>query len=412
MKKNNDILFNYLPVLFAFLMPFGLNLSVVIILWFVTSWFKVDKAYFLNGLKNKWFLTLVGFLVLHIISALLSDNKNESLHAIEVKLGFLAFPYFFFLFRIEDFTIKKMLTAFVSGCFFALMACLGRAGWLYLSEGENYFYYNKFSYFMHAGYFSMYMLFAIVVLFMVYPVWFGGDKWLNLIRYFFIAAFVVGVFLCASKIGIIAFLIVGLLIPLVKFKDVLSIKRVGIALIFLTALVVLLYNVLPTPFERLTNAFKTVSSGNIDKTSGESTAVRMLIWGESVEIIKEHFMFGVGVGDANDVLQARYKEQGLTGALAHNLNTHNQYFQTFIGLGVIGFVILLISTLGAMIYGLMKRNIILVLFCVIIILNFLVESMLQTQAGNLFYGCFVCLLLTRNVFNLSGVETKHEHKTV
>ncbi|HRD40798.1 MAG TPA: O-antigen ligase family protein, partial [Bacteroidia bacterium] len=85
------------------------------------------------------------------------------------------------------------------------------------------------------------------------------------------------------------------------------------------------------PFERLSNAFKTASSANVDKTSVESTAVRMLIWGESMEIIKNNFWWGVGVGDANDVLQAAYKEHGLTGALEHNLNTHNQYFQTFIG---------------------------------------------------------------------------------
>lgn len=366
----------------------------------------------LTGLKNKWFLVMVSFLLLHIISAVLSDNRKEAATAIEIKLSFLAFPYFFFLFRLSEFTIKKLITAFVSGCMFALIACLIRATWLNTSTGENYFYYNRFSYFMHVGYFSMYMLFAIVLLFLVYPVWFAKDHWINPIRYSLSVLFGVGIFICSSKIGIIALLIVLLLLPLIKFKDVITIKRLGIGLIALTAFVILMYNVLPTPFQRLSNAFNTASSETIDKTSSESTAVRILIWGESMEIIKNNFWFGVGVGDANDVLQNSYKEHGLTGALEHNLNTHNQFFQTFVGLGLPGFLILLTLTIGTMIYGFVKKNLVLVLFSVIIVLNFLVESMLQTQAGNLFYVCFLCLLLNYNLtlFNTESAKQSHTHE--
>lgn len=361
----------------------------------------------LSGLKNPWFLTLLGFFILHVVSAILSDNQQESMRAIEVKLGFLAFPYFFFLFKINSLTIRRMVIAFISGCFFALVACLLRALWIYLADGENYFYYNKFSYFMHAGYFSMYMLFASVVLFLVYPLWFEKEKWLTIIRLFLILSFIVGIFLCASKIGIIALLAVGILLPIIRYKEVITPGRFVGFLLALCALVAILYVALPTPFERLTNAFKTASSENIDKTSSESTAVRMLIWGESMEIIKNNFWWGVGAGDANDVLQESYKEHGLTGALEHNLNTHNQYFQTFIGLGVIGMIVLVISTLGSMIYGFIKHNTLLVLFSVIIMLNFLVESMLQTQAGNLFYGFFLCLLLQYNLMKISNEHQCH-----
>lgn len=363
----------------------------------------------LGGLKNKWFLVLVSFLVLHIISAIISDNTKEAATAIEIKLSFLAFPYFFFLFKISEYTIKKMATAFVSGCMFALIVCLIRATWLNISTGENYFYYNRFSYFMHVGYFSMYMLFGIILLFLIYPIWFAKDQWINPIRFSLITFFGIGIFLCASKIGIIALLIVLLLLPLIKFKDVITIKRVGIALIALTGFVVLMYIVLPTPFLRLSNAFNTASSDTIDKTSSESTAVRILIWGESMEIIKNNFWFGVGVGDANDVLQNSYKEHGLTGALEHNLNTHNQFFQTFVGLGLPGFIILVVLTIGTMIYAFVKKNLVLVLFSVIIILNFLVESMLQTQAGNLFYVCFLCLLLNNNLTHLGADMATQNH---
>ena len=390
-------------------MPFGLNLSVLLMLWFICSWFKADKVVMLSGLKNKWFIVLVSFLALTIISALFSENKKEAITAVEVKLSFLAFPYFFFLFKFNEGTVKRIVSAFVSGCLFALLFLLVRATWLYVSTGDNYFFYNRFSFMLHVGYFSMYMLFSIVVLFLVYPVWFQYDKWIKPVRLAMAVLFGIGIFLCASKIGIIALFIVLLLLPLIVFKEVITIKRIGISLIALTAIVILLYNVLPTPFARLTSAFNTASSQNIDKTSSESTAVRILIWGESMEIIKQNFWFGVGVGDANDVLQNNYREHGLTGALAHNLNTHNQYFQSFIGLGVLGFLLLLVSTLGAMIYGFIKKNTVLILFSVIVLLNFLVESMLQTQAGNLFFLSMLCTLLNYNLTEFKGNDTHPHH---
>jgi O-antigen ligase len=380
-------------------LPFGGFLSVLIILWLIASWFCFDKEKAKKGLKSKWFQLMIAFFFFHVISALLSDNLQEGIKSIEIKLSFIAFPYFFFLFGFHADTIKRMVAAFVSGCFFALMACLVRATYIYYSEGQNFFFYNDFSYFIHTGYFSMYMLFGIVLLQLVYPAWFPGDKMLSPLRHFFTLMFVIGIFLCASKIGIIAFFIVMMIVLLYKFKSHLNLKITFISVFALLLLTFALYKLVPTPFERLANAFETAQSENIDKTSGESTAVRILIWKESIGIIQENFWFGTGTGDWNDVLQKRYADKGLTGALEHNLNTHNQFFQTFIALGVIGFILLLTITLGTMIYGFVRKNYILFIFSLIIILNFMVESMLQAQAGNLFYVFFLCLLLRYDLLN-------------
>lgn len=393
MKKVSYILFNYLPVLYAFLLPFGGTISVLVVVWFIVSLFCIEKEKFRAGIHNEWFWILVSFFALHVLSAFISDNKNGGLRMIELSSGFLGFPYFFFLFSIQPETIKKILISFINGCFFALLACLGRATWFYFHDGVNYFYYNDFSYFMHAGYFSMYLLFSSVITFFLYSKLFWVDSWTNYIRFFYIILFSIGIFLCASKIGLIAYIVVVILVLIIKFKRGLNFKK---AVIFLLTAVILFFSVFkifPIPFVRLASAMNTVLSGNIDKTSGESTAVRMLIWKESIEIMRRDIVWGVGVGDVNDELSAAYVQKGLTGASEHNLNAHNQYLQTFIGLGIIGFTILLISTMGVVIYGFIRKNRILLLFGIIVVLNFLVESMLQAQAGNLFFVFFLCLLL-------------------
>lgn len=387
-------------------MPFGVMVGPFVILWFVSSWFVFDKVKFISGWKNPWFILMIAFLLLHCVSGVLSDNKTEGLTGIETKLSFLAFPYFFFLFNMKDGTVKRMLIAFVSGCFFSLIICLARATYIYFNSGVNEFFYNLFSVLIHAGYFSMYMLFGILILVFAYPRWFRGDKWVNTIRYFLVITFLIGIFLCASKIGYLTAVLILGIVPFIKFKNKLSIKTIGVSFVLFVAIIFTLLKAFPKPFERLNNAFTTLSATNIDKTSGESTAVRMLIWHESMEIVKENFWLGVGTGDANDILQNRYKQNGLTGALEHNLNTHNQFFQTAIALGVVGLLVLFMLTLGTLIYALIKKHIMLILFSIIIILNFLVESMLQTQSGNLFFVAFLCILLTNDIFNL---KKKHSH---
>ncbi len=397
MKAKAQILFEYIPVLLAFLLPFtGNYLSLFVILWFFVALFNGNKQTVIEGLKNKWFLLLFGFIVFHCVSALFSENKTDALTSVEVKLSFLAFPVYIFLFNYKAETIKKIFIAFVSGCFFALLVCVLRAVFYFVTGGEDHFFYTAFSYFMHAGYFSMYMLFAFVIIQLAYPIWFKGDAIIKWFRNGFSIAFIIGIFLCASKIGIIAFFITLIILVLAHYKDKLDLKTGLLSILLISALTFVTYKIIPTPFERLRSAFATASGGNIDKTSSESTAVRMLIWKESAEIFKENFWLGTGSGDANDELHKRYEEHGLTGALEHNLNAHNQFFQTGIALGVFGLLILLVSIMGAIIQGFARKNLTLVIFSVIIFLNFLVESMLQTQAGNLFFVYFLCLLLKYN----------------
>ena len=82
----------------------------------------------------------------------------------------------------------------------------------------------------------------------------------------------------------------------------------------------------------------------------------------------------------------------MTGALEHKLNAHSQFLQTGIALGIPG-----LSALVAMLLVplSLRRNrfILFISLTVIMTLNFLVESMLEVQAGVIFYAYFSSLLL-------------------
>ncbi|MBL7920439.1 MAG: O-antigen ligase family protein [Bacteroidia bacterium] len=238
---------------------------------------------------------------------------------------------------------------------------------------------------------------AIILVVFLYPAWFKAQKNVIYTSYFFVVAFIITIFLCSSKLGLISFFISIPLIFFYKFKSFLSIKNVAMLIVAIFVSGVVAYKLFPSAFERL-SSLTMVSTSKLDKTSSESTTVRILIWEQCLQIIKNNFWMGTNVGDANDELYKAYEISGLTGASEHNLNAHNQYFQTFIGLGIIGFILLIVLTFGEMIKGIVKRHFLLFLFSLVIVLNFLVESMLQTAAGVLFFVFFFCL------FNLAGEE--------
>ena len=140
---------------------------------------------------------------------------------------------------------------------------------------------------------------------------------------------------------------------------------------------------------RFNGAFVAMQSTSLDKTSTESTTVRRLIWHEATQIIKQNLLLGVAPGDANDALYESYKQNGITGAYEKKLNAHSQYFQTTVGLGLIG----LASLLAVFIIPLIENRKKMVLFFVLITaLSFLTESMLQTMAGCIFFGYFYSVI--------------------
>ena len=383
-------LFYFFPVLFCFCLPFGsIVLSGIIVLWVLSSFLNIEINQFKAGFFNQKLILFYLFFFLTVVSAFLSSNKVEGGFSVEVKLTFFFFPYLFFCFKWPLEILKRCIISFVSGCFFACLYLIARA-FLYAFNGQpDYFFYTLFSDFIHASYFAMYLIMAIVFVVVFYNDWFKTQKSVIYSSYFFISIFITSIFLCSSKLGLISFFICMPLLLAYKFKEKLNAKKIAGLVLALILLLFITSNIFPEPFSRF-NSLSSSSLQNIDKTSSESTTVRILIWKESLKIISQNFIFGTNVGDANDNLREAYQQNGLTGAYEHRFNAHNQYFQTFIGLGLLGFILLILMTLGAALKAIKRKHFLLFIFSLLIILNFMVESMLQTSAGVLFFVFFSC----------------------
>lgn len=386
----NKRLFIFFPTLFCFCLPFGFSvLSIIIALWFLTSFFNGNQRNIKEGVKNNAFIWSVLFFLITCISAVLSSNHSDAVSAIEIKISFVVLPYLLFCFNWPVDVLKRFVVAFVSGCLFACIYLIVRATIYAVNGHPEYYFYTSFSDFIHASYFAMYLVLAIIFILVFYPTWYKAQKNILYSAYGFLVVFILTVFLCSSKLGILSLFICLPVTVLVKSGIKLNFRTILFSVLLLAATLFIAARLFPTPFNRI-NTMLSVSNKQIDKTSSESTAVRLLIWEQCFSLAKQHWLMGVGVGDANTRLYEAYVKNGLTGAYEHRLNAHNQYLQTSVGMGLIGLVTLFMLTCWQLIQAFRRSNFTGLMFFVIIVLNFFVESMLQTAAGVLFFTFFYC----------------------
>ncbi len=365
-------------------------LALWIITWFLEANFK-NK--FKNLAKNKLLFLPILFYLLHIIGLAYSNNIDSAFFNLQVKLSLLIFPVLFFgsnyLYKAN---YKIFLLSFVTGCFIISSIYLSRAFYFYLADNCNLFFYYDLSIFEHPTYLSMYLAFAIAILFyLIASNKFKNKSTFKILFQFLIVFFSVMIFLLSSKAGIICGFIVlfsTLLLRIIKsrklFPKILLLTSVVLLFIF-----ALKYNF---RFKAVENVIKNAQS-EISITTVESSSIRILIWKVSLELIKDNFLIGVGTGDVKDELMEKYKTKEIISAESKQLNVHNQFLETFVGLGIIGFIILTLLFVIPFIAGIKEKNILLILFLIIVGFNLLFESMLNRQAGVVFFAFFYSFLV-------------------
>jgi O-Antigen ligase len=141
-------------------------------------------------------------------------------------------------------------------------------------------------------------------------------------------------------------------------------------------------------------------SGGVDP-NGFSLLQRLEHLKAAREILKTHWLLGVGIGDV-DIHFQKYYEQTHSKLLPENrLRSHNQFVSTWIALGIIGLLVML----GIFIAPLLKKTkrdyFLWITLCALAV-AFTFEDMLETQAGATIFALFYALA----VFRETAQQTK------
>ncbi len=398
----------YIGLLLVFLIPFGNKILPPIIAIWICSWIIEGKfkTRFSNFKNNKVIvLLLIIFYIWHVIGLLYSDNQKSGLFDLEIKLSIFIFPIIFSgLNSIYYEKFDLVLKSFIIANIFAALMCLFKAFYFafYYIDIENFkmfFLYTKLSTFIHPTYFAMYLIFCIALIENIL-ISQNLSKLTKILYLCCILFFICFVFLLSSRAGIITLFVICLgyyIYYLINFKNI---RIKVISLIMMLVLIILMF--FNSRFMMFMNNY--YSKSNIKNESknikiiepvviDESSNVRVNIWKSTLSICTQNFIFGVGSGDVKDVLIQNYEKEKNINSLKNSLNVHNQYVETLFGQGIIGLIILILIFVKALILSFKLKNKLIFIFIIIVGLNFIFESMLNTQAGVVFFSFFYCFLI-------------------
>ena len=342
-------------------------------------------------IKKNWIkLSIVSLWLIPFIQLLLLNKVDEYLNNLITKITLFLIPILILIgYQSNKINLSRILKFFIYGSVTASLFCLINAVIsYYFLKNDNAFTYTSLSLFHHPTYFTMYLNFVVGIIYLnnLKPIKnFKLPTNLSLIIISFLSFFIL---FASSRVGWITNILVHLFfISCMLFKKKISKKAIIYFLILMVPFSTVIYKnkTIQSRFNEIIHyTFQKIDQKKVQS----STSARKIIWSTSFKLIKEKWITGYGTGQSKKVLQEQFKKDGYDFFFKRNYNSHNQYLQVFIDQGVFGFLLLVFFTFGMLYLSLQQYDFIYALFLVIMILNFMTESILETQSGVIFFAFF------------------------
>ncbi|MDR0605513.1 MAG: O-antigen ligase family protein [Bacteroidales bacterium] len=406
----NKIYSNILQILlclFAFIIPFStpdypfINIApsliaLLLLIWLIENDFPNKLRRLKDNKLLMGFVLCIGLYFLYLAGLLYSKNIAFGLSDLLLKLPLLIFPVIILTLNPAHWTKKKietLLKLFALGSLITLIISVVHS-WMIYTETSSlfHFFYGQASMFHHPSYASMYYCFSFVISIYLFHTQ-GYSLWEKIIAIIGMILFLVDIVLLESRAGILTF---GSVLIVYLFYLLISKRRwfpyIFVGTICICAVLAGTYKLLPQESDRIQPTIAYIKDRYFYENKLQDTYVRFLVWDASMKVGVQHFPFGVGTGDVKDELMKQYQKENYVEPYENNLNAHCQFLQVFVTLGILGIILFILIVSSSIWIGYKTRNILFILFGLITGLNFLVESMLEKQAGVMFFVFFFLLL--------------------
>jgi O-antigen ligase len=374
----------------TFLLPIPVTHLFLIVM--ASVWLYLS---FSNSVKNKFrfkgnlvALLLLLYFGLQLLSLTYSNDLVEGFKNIETKLSILLFPLITFsgYDLLEGVDKRKVLLFFAHSTFAFCVFVMGK---ILVTNNNlqviwNEYTFEKLSHVIdvHPGYFSLYICFAILILIVHFNSFSKFHRFLVTGQIIILGVFT---FRLASRMPIIGLLICCSIFILLERRYVFL--MVGIVLVGTFVFFTTINS--PDVKERYVAPIKMLAAGNWDAL-GKYAFNRVQIYSCAIEILSgPTLLTGVGAGDVDNSLIKCYDAHDYWWVSRMRYNAHNEFLQTTIEVGIIGFLIFaILLSLPSRFWPLHKEFL---MFSILFGVYSLTESTLQVQKGVIFFSFFYSL---------------------
>lgn len=389
-KINKENILNVSILIFAIfpIIPNTIK-GLPVILFFIASVFLYEKS----EVKWKGLLINSSLFIAYAISLLYSDDDSVSLQKLETGLSILVIPITFFVllphFNILTKFKRVFIKTFISSTtlfsiYSIICIALSKPSLDYLWRTDKYrsLIMDMPIIGQHPIYASIFL--ALATLFFVYLLKHRMFKSSKEKLYFSTLTLIncISLIFLSSKGPILALLIIVLFFFIIETTNMFY-KHLTIVVFAISLVTLFIYN------RRMNELIKPKTYEVFNPHL--STSIRLGIFDCSLAIIKNKFLIGYGVGDAQRQLNICYASKSDL-LLMHRYNSHNQYLDVTIKTGLIGLFIFLGFLLVNFRDAIKNKNQLLVMILTLYCILFLVENILSRQSGVILFFFLICFL--------------------
>ena len=399
MKKNilnylNSFDISFFPLLgFCICFPYSIPLSNFFIILSAISVFITNKN--LSPIcQLKKHPILIAFFMLNILYAFGQGFSEKNNLNIEQYALLLVMPIV-----LHNVIFKKQLQLFIKVFFVCVLVSLIPAFLIsfgcYL-ENKDYteFLYTKLggNISFHAIEYSLFI--SLCGLFFLYE-YFNNHKKINLILSVVCSLVIILLSVRSTIVIYFLILITSLIIYLVKNKKYFLATGLPVLIIFFSSIMIMEIPTLKSRFYRVLNSKSEIEKYN--RLNGFSG--RIYIWSKAIEIIDENYILGVGPKECQHQLNIRYSEESLgQTALKGNYNAHNQFLQSYLELGLLASLLLVVFFIRDFIRSIRSKNMFFIGISVLIPVACLTESILEVQKGIILLSLSNIIIVNNEIF--------------
>lgn len=352
------------------------------------------------SLGPRWPWPLYAFYALHVIGMMWTTDVAFGLFDLQIKSALIVLPFAAVALLAEQGgrVLRHSMAAFAVGTVVAFglglakaLICFGEKGWI------ECFTQSYLSYDLHPSYAAWYTVWALaywahaLINGTVEARW----RWAVFVLLVLSLAFSV---MLASKSGLLGLALVLLVIVVLVLRRSSGRSRLVTLVALSAAIIIPGYLLAPVIASRAGSAVNSVQRllhGTADVyASDNGNDERLVAWICSAELIRNDAI-GAGTGDIKHALVACYTAKGAVHAAERRLNSHSQFLQGGVALGWAGLVAALLVALVPLWTAVRGRDLLHGVFMLLFILNAAIESVLEVQAGVVFFALFLGLLSAR-----------------
>lgn len=408
---------------FSFILINNIALFLLALNWLIESNI-VNKLERMK--RNRLLFLFIQLYAVYLFGLSYSQNMHQGIFELEKKLTLLFLPLILSTSNtIPARDLRLVFKTFVASCTIAAVICYGYAIALNYKEGhtltyvynaifndihlEGRYYYFNYWYFtyelfakplsMHPIYFAMYLVFSSCV-----SVWLWADfsNWKRSLLLISLLSFnFVTVVLLSSRAQLAIFVLLATIFILFQSYQRKKIITGITIMLFVYGLGVSIILLNPIARERFIDSNKPGRHYSDNKYGEGGLSLRKYKWLYTMEAIKNHPIIGSGTGDSQDELQEIYEANHFKIGYDLHYNSHNQFLQTTLEVGIIGLISLLVCFVGGFFLAFKTKNYLYVFFIILFFLSCFSESMLEVNKGIVFFSFF------NAIFAFHFLNSKH-----